>query len=96
MHADEREWIESATGAISIHRVLVAHDFSRYSQLALQYALNLVQLYQAELHLLHVLPPPIVDGPEIAWVGDKTNTPIIRLRAVYSKRFPEKCICGPM
>jgi nucleotide-binding universal stress UspA family protein len=75
MHADEREWIESATGAVSIRRVLVAHDFSRYSHLALQYALNLVQMYQAELHLLHVLPPPIIDGPEIAWVGDKTNTP---------------------
>lgn len=22
-----------------------------------------------------MLPPPIVDQPEIAWVGDKTNTP---------------------
>jgi len=75
MHADEREWIDSATGAISLRRVLVAHDFSRYSQVALQYALNLAQLYQAELHLLHVLPPPIVDEPEIAWVGDETNTP---------------------
>jgi len=75
MHADEREWIESASGAISLRRVLVAHDFSHYSQLALQYALNLVQFYQADLHLLHVLPPPIVEAPEIAWVGDKTNTP---------------------
>jgi nucleotide-binding universal stress UspA family protein len=75
MHADEREWLDNATGAIALRRVLVAYDFSPYSQLALQYALTLVQQYQAELHMLHVLPAPIVDQPEIAWVGDKTNTP---------------------
>ncbi len=75
MHADEREWLDNATGAISLRRVLVAYDFSSYSQLAFQYAVTLVQQYQAELHMLHVLPAPIADQPEIAWVGDKTNTP---------------------
>ena len=75
MHADEREWLDTSTGAIVLRRVLIAYDFSPYSQLALQYALTLVQQYQAELHMLHVLPAPTVDQPEIAWVGDKTNTP---------------------
>jgi nucleotide-binding universal stress UspA family protein len=75
MHADEREWLDTETGAIFLRRVLVAYDFSLYSQLALEYALTLAQQYQAELHILHVLPSPIVDQPEIAWVGDKTNTP---------------------
>ncbi len=75
MHADEREWLDTSTGAIALRRVLIAYDFSPYSRLALQYALTLVQQYQAELHMLHVLPAPIVDQPEIAWVGDKTNTP---------------------
>lgn len=75
MHADELEWLDSATGAISLKRVLVAYDFSSHSQLALEYALTLAQQYQAELHLLHVLPAPTADQPEIAWVGQQTNTP---------------------
>ena len=75
MHADEREWLDSTTGEISLRRVLIAYDFSAHSQLALQYALTLAQQYQAELHMLHVLPPPIIDQSEIAWVGQETNTP---------------------
>lgn len=75
MHADELEWLDSATGAISLRRILVAYDFSSYSQLALEYALTLAQQYQADLHLLHVLPAPIIDQPEVAWVGAETNSP---------------------
>ena len=74
MHADELEWLDSATGEISLRAILVAYDFSPFSQLALQYAMELAQQYQAELHLLHVLPPPIKDQPEIAWVNN-TDTP---------------------
>ena len=74
MHADEREWLDHATGEIALRNVLVAYDFSAHSQLALQYTLTLAQQYQAGLHMLHVLPPPIMDQPEIAWVG-KTDTP---------------------
>jgi nucleotide-binding universal stress UspA family protein len=74
MHADEIEWLDNATGEISLRNVLVAYDFSPHSQLALQYALTLAQQYQAGLHMLHVLPPPIADQPEIAWVNH-TDTP---------------------
>lgn len=74
MHADELEWLDSASGEVALHDILVAHDFSAYSQLALQYALTLAQQYQAALHILHVLPPPIMDQPEIAWVNH-TDTP---------------------
>jgi nucleotide-binding universal stress UspA family protein len=74
MHADEREWLDNVTGEISLRNILIAYDFSPYSQLALQYALTLAQQYQAGLHLLHVLPPPIMDQPEIAWVNH-TDTP---------------------
>jgi nucleotide-binding universal stress UspA family protein len=74
MHADELEWLDNETGEISLRNVLVAYDFSPHSQLALDYALTLAQQYQAGLHMLHVLPPPIVDQPEIAWV-DHTETP---------------------
>ena len=65
MHADELEWLDSTTGEISLRNVLIAYDFSSHSQLALQYALTLAQQYQAGRHLLHVLPPPIKDQPEM-------------------------------
>jgi len=50
-----------------LERVLVACDFSDYAELALNYGLSIAQENQAELHLLHVLPPRSVSDPEIAW-----------------------------
>jgi len=58
-HPDEREWVDNSNGKIDLKRVLVAYDFSDYSELALSYALTLAQEYQSELHLLHVLPPRV-------------------------------------
>ena len=66
MHADEREWVDTAS-KIDLKRVLVAYDFSDYAELALNYALSIAQEYQAELHLLHVLPPSTLDNTEISW-----------------------------
>ena len=40
---------------VSIQRILAAHDFSDYSELALQYAARLARKFNAELHLLHVI-----------------------------------------
>jgi len=61
IHNDEQEL------TVNIERILVAYDFSDYSELALKYALSMAQEHQAELHLLHVLPPRSVSEPEIAW-----------------------------
>jgi nucleotide-binding universal stress UspA family protein len=66
MHNDEREFV-SAQLKVDLKRVLVAYDFSDYSELALKYALSITQEHQAELHLLHVLPPRSLNQPEIAW-----------------------------
>ncbi len=66
-HPDEREWVGLSTGEVDLRRILVAHDFSTDSELALRYAASLAQEYQAELHLIHVLSRPETDGPEIAW-----------------------------
>jgi nucleotide-binding universal stress UspA family protein len=66
MHPDDREWASVAAG-ISLKRVLVAYDFSDGAELALRYGLSFAQEYQAELHLLHVLPPYAFDEPEISW-----------------------------
>jgi len=66
MHNDEREFVNDEL-RVDLKRVLVAYDFSDYSELALKYALSIAQEHQAELHLLHVLPPNSVNEPEIAW-----------------------------
>jgi nucleotide-binding universal stress UspA family protein len=67
IHPDEREWDESQAERLRPTRVLVAHDFSDYSELALRYALSFAQECEAELHLLHVLSTPVLTEPELAW-----------------------------
>ena len=66
MHNDEQEFVSNEMD-VDLKRVLVAYDFSDYSELALKYGLSIAQEHQAELHLLHVLPPRSVNDPEIAW-----------------------------
>jgi nucleotide-binding universal stress UspA family protein len=66
-HGDEREWVGATTREIDLKRVLVAYDFSDYSELALNSALSLAQEYQSDLHLLHVLPRFTLQEPEISW-----------------------------
>ena len=66
IHSDDRDWV-TYLEAIDLKRVLVAYDFSDHSELALNYGLSLAQEYQAELHLLHVLPPLALDDTEISW-----------------------------
>ncbi len=67
MHSDERDWVKDPNARIELKRVLVAYDFSDHSELALNYGLSFAQEYQAELHLLHVLPPFSLDESEISW-----------------------------
>ncbi|HLA10944.1 MAG TPA: universal stress protein [Pyrinomonadaceae bacterium] len=66
-HPNELEWVALSTGEIDLHRVLVAHDFSPDSELALKYGCSLAQEYQAEVHLLHVLDSAGHLEPELAW-----------------------------
>ncbi len=66
-HPQEREWVGQSTGEIDLHRVLVAHDFSTDSELAMNYGISLAQEYQAEVHLLHVLTQSEPESPELAW-----------------------------
>lgn len=72
-HPQEQEWVGLTTGEIDLRRVLVAHDFSTDSELALRYASSLAQEYQAELHVMHVLGRPETDGPEIVWGPGSTE-----------------------
>ena len=67
IHSDERDWIDEADRQIGLQRILVAYDFSNHSELALRLGLLVAQEYQAELHVLHVLPPFTLNEPEISW-----------------------------
>lgn len=67
MHSDQRNWVDDESHRITVKRVMVAYDFSDYSELALKQGLCFAQQYQAELHILHVLPPSTVDESEISW-----------------------------
>jgi len=67
MHTDERDWVTGLDTKIDLKRILVAYDFSDFSELALIYALSFAQEYQSELHLLHVLPPFSLNESEITW-----------------------------
>jgi nucleotide-binding universal stress UspA family protein len=70
IHPREREWVDRETGEIELRRILVAHDFSGYSDLALSYGISFAQKFSAELHLIHVLPPrDETETPGHAWVG---------------------------
>jgi len=66
-HPREREWVGMSTGEIDLNRVLVAHDFSRHSAMAMNFGLSLAQEYQAEVHLMHVLATAGHEEPELAW-----------------------------
>ena len=70
MHDEEAESITDDL-RVDLKRVLVAYDFSEYSELAFKYGLSLAQEHQADLHLLHVLPRHSVNEPEIAWYPNK-------------------------
>jgi nucleotide-binding universal stress UspA family protein len=59
IHPDEREWVGKSICEIDLERILVAHDFSSDSDLALKYGLALAQEFQTALHLLYVLPAAI-------------------------------------
>jgi nucleotide-binding universal stress UspA family protein len=67
MHSDQRDWVNGSSHDITIKRVLVAYDFSGDSELALNSGRLFAQEYQAELHLLHVLPRSSVEETEISW-----------------------------
>lgn len=47
------------SGDVRFQRILVGCDFSPDSELAFQYGLSLAQEYMSELHLAHVIEPPV-------------------------------------
>jgi nucleotide-binding universal stress UspA family protein len=66
-HRDERDWVTGSETKIDLKRVLVAYDFSDYSEMALNSALSFAEENGSELHLLHVLPRFTLSESEIFW-----------------------------
>lgn len=73
-HPLEREWVSMSSGEIDLNRVLIAHDFSRDSETAMNFGISLAQEYQAEVHLMHVLPTEGHKEPELAWSSSTTGS----------------------
>ncbi len=56
---------------IEIKRILAPSDFSLHSNRALRYAASIAERFQAELHLLHILPEILTPvGPEPMLVAE--------------------------
>jgi nucleotide-binding universal stress UspA family protein len=58
VRSPEYGFVKSAEQEIQLKQIMVGHDFSSDSDLALQYGLSLAQEFQAVLHLIHVVEPP--------------------------------------
>jgi nucleotide-binding universal stress UspA family protein len=89
MHPNEREWVGLTTNEVGLRRVLVAYDSSSDSELALSYGLSLVQEYQAELHLLHVLPSRAKpEAPEIAYLPASAMGDFLEAASLLASAVP--------
>ena len=88
-HPTEREWVGLSAGDVDLRRVLVAHNFSPNSELALSFGLALAQQFHAEVHLLHVVSHEEEEEPEVTWshVGlqSLSQTTAHRLQQTVSK-----------
>jgi nucleotide-binding universal stress UspA family protein len=67
----EEGFIAKAAPGIRLKKILVGCDFSADSDLALQYGLSLAQEFQADLHLVHVMEPPVY--PEFLTPAEQTQ-----------------------
>lgn len=78
---------------VGLKRILVGCDFSPDSGLAVQYGLSLAQEFQSELHLAHVIAPPVYEdlikrstGPE----GEYQEDLRVILKEKLNKLVPEE------
>jgi nucleotide-binding universal stress UspA family protein len=89
-HPNEVDWVGLSTNEIDLHRILVAHDFSPDSELALQYGVSLAQEYQAEVHLLHVLDSADRQEPELAWSASSMGSAYTLTATKLQRALPKE------
>ncbi len=68
----EHEIINPRDQKIELKKILVGCDFSQDSDQAFNHALSLAQEFQAELHLVHVIEPPV--QPNL--IREETTVPL--------------------
>jgi nucleotide-binding universal stress UspA family protein len=51
----DRDFVDTDSGAVSIDKVVVAHDMSENAQRALKYVVDKLRPYKPELHLVHAI-----------------------------------------
>jgi nucleotide-binding universal stress UspA family protein len=95
-----REWVGYSAGDVGLSRVLVAYDFSDRSELALQQGYDFARKFGAELRLVHVLPAPERDAPELAWEPGASRVTyheaLRRLRQVTPYEDEDGCVVKPV
>jgi nucleotide-binding universal stress UspA family protein len=74
-------------GTMVISRILVPTDFSTHADAALEYARELARVFDASLHLLHVVENPLVVG---AWASDTHAAEITGLQATLVRDSAER------
>jgi nucleotide-binding universal stress UspA family protein len=89
-HPNETEFVGLSTEEIDLRRVLIPHDFSADSALALEYGCSLAQEYQAEVHFLHVLEPPTRIKPEPVWSVPARESAYILAAAKLQRAIPKQ------
>ena len=89
-HPNEVEWVSFSTGEIDLRRVLIAHDFSTDSELALKYGGSLAQEYQAEVHLLHVLDSSGYQEPQLARSASSSGSACKLFASKLQRAIPEE------
>ena len=87
-HPNEVEWVGFSTGEIDLRRVLIAHDFSSDSELALQYGCSLAEESQAQVHLLHVVDSSKQKEPELAWSASSSDSPYAFVASKLKQEIP--------
>ena len=79
---------------INIERILCPTDFSEYAEHALQYACSLTERYNAELHLLHVLPDPATTiatyGPIAGYLPDDWSENMTKHANQELEKIPDR------
>ena len=90
------EWSRTMAAAqltpsgVGIHNVLIATDFSRYSDVALNFGLELSHDYQATAYVVSVIPTDevLLAGPDAYLVAkDATRRDLLELKAGLTRKY---------
>lgn len=71
---------QESTTMPNYQTILVPYDFSEHSKKALETALDLARRFDASLHLLHVVTPPIVAYPTMGTTAAPPSSLLLELR----------------